>query len=217
MNFPELYHKYNREIWLTLTTIVWVLPYIFINKISVGRTEMSFNIYFDSVFPVLPVMVLIYVSSFVMVFMPYFFVKEKERFKAVAKGYLVAMLVGYITFLLLPIKALRPLITNTDIFSKMLQVLYSQDLPYNSFPSLHVGLSMLSALIIIHENKKWGREMLIWAVLIAISTLATKQHTLADVMGGIAVSLLGYFVFLRIIKNESHQSTRIIEIGSRSY
>ena len=199
MNLKEFYHKYSRELWLVFTTIVWTVPYFYINKFSVGRTEMGLNTYLDSVIPALPFTVLIYISIFIVVFMPYFIVKNKERFKAVAKSFLIGMFIGYFTFLVLPIKVIRAEIVNPDLFSKMLQILYSHDFPYNSFPSLHVGLSMLSALIINHENKSWGKVMLIWAVLIAISTLTTKQHTLVDVIGGLAVAMFSYWVYKKLI------------------
>lgn len=163
---------------------------------------MGLNTYLDSVIPALPFTVLIYVSIFIVVFMPYFIVKNKERFKAVAKSYLAGMGIGYLTFLLLPIKVIRPVIINPDLFSKMLQILYSHDFPYNSFPSLHVALSLLSGLIIYHENKSWGKVILIWAGLIALSTLTTKQHTIMDVLGGLTVGMFSYWVYLKLIREE---------------
>jgi membrane-associated phospholipid phosphatase len=206
MNLKEYYHKYTRECWLVLAVILWTVPYFYINSFSVGRTERGFDTFLDSALPSIPATVLIYISIFMMIFMPYVFIKSKEHFKAVAKSYIVGMFIGYLTFLLLPVKVIRPLITEMDIFSKMLNLLYTHDFPYNSFPSLHVGLSLLSGLIIYNENEKWGKWMILWAMLISLSTLTTKQHTLIDVAGGIAVSMVSYWAYLKLVKKEINSS-----------
>jgi len=206
MNLKEFYHRYTRECWLVLVVILWTVPYFYINSFSVGRTERGFNTFLDAALPAIPATVLIYISIFIMLFMPYAFVKNKSHFKALAKSYLVGMFIGYLAFLLLPVKVVRPLITQTDIFSKMLSMLYSRDFPYNSFPSLHVGLSLLSGLIIYNEDKKWGKWMILWAILITLSTLTTKQHTLIDVAGGVAVSMISYWAYLKLVKKEINSS-----------
>jgi membrane-associated phospholipid phosphatase len=48
-----------------------------------------------------------------------------------------------------------------------------------------------------------GRLAFVWASLVALSTLYTKQHYVADVLGGIAVAWLGYALFLRRFPREA--------------
>ncbi|MBI4983134.1 inositol phosphorylceramide synthase [Candidatus Woesearchaeota archaeon] len=207
MTPKEFYSKYTREIWLGITISIWIAPYFLINTFSQGRVELTLNTFLDQVFPVLPIMVLFYLSSFALVLAPYFAVENRERFKAAAKSYLLAMTVSYLTFLLFPVKAIRPAILSTDIFSRLLQWVYSADLPYNNFPSLHITLSLLSAWIINHENKKVGKWMILWAVMVLWSTLFTKQHTIIDVVGGLALSSIGYLAYKRLIRT-LHESTK---------
>lgn len=70
--------------------------------------------------------------------------------------------------------------------------------PYGNFPSMHVGLSVpVVAANFMTGGPVIGGVMLAWAVLIAVSTLFTKQHYILDVLAGIAggavISALVYF------------------------
>ncbi|MEK9158807.1 MAG: phosphatase PAP2 family protein [Patescibacteria group bacterium] len=65
------------------------------------------------------------------------------------------------------------------------------DSPTNCFPSLHVAIPIFLALAIWRGGKKIGILFLFWAILLALSTLTTKQHYLLDVFGGILTALLG--------------------------
>lgn len=59
---------------------------------------------------------------------------------------------------------------------------YNFDSGNNTFPSQHVNLSTLSGLVLLHSGyQRSGKLMLLWAVLIAASTLTTKQHFQIDV------------------------------------
>lgn len=200
MNFYTMnfYHKYQQEIWMIIVAFMWLIPYFLINAFSDGRTELTLNTYLDSLFPVVPLMTLVYISSFIVVILPYFLIKDKEKFKHLAWCYLGVMLIAYLIFIILPIKALRPEINGGGLFYNILLMVYSLDFPYNNFPSLHVGLSFLSSLIIFCENKKAGSYLLVWAGLIALSTLLIKQHTILDVLGGLILSIGAYFVYFKL-------------------
>jgi hypothetical protein len=59
---------------------------------------------------------------------------------------------------------------------------YNFDSGNNTFPSQHVNLSALSGLVLLHSGyQRSGKLMLLWALLIAASTLTTKQHFQIDV------------------------------------
>jgi len=141
-----------------------------------------------------------------MVFLPYLLIKEERTFKYVAWSYTGVMCFSYLVFLFFPIKAVRPEILGSGFFNQALGGLYSLDNPYNNFPSMHVALSFLCAFWINFQDKKWGKWAILWAVLITISTLTTKQHTLADVTAGLTVSLLVYGIFYRL-NHEPSQPT----------
>ena len=71
------------------------------------------------------------------------------------------------------------------------------DPPGNVFPSLHVAHTSSLALFLYHENRRLGRWVIALALLLAISTLTTKQHFVADVLSGFALAAAARFLFLR--------------------
>jgi len=217
MNKKEFYQKYLREIWMTVVTFIYFLPYILINRYSDGRTQTDFYGIIEQNIPVIPISIIVYVSCFILVFLPYFFVKDKKKFLNMAGSYLLVLVIAYTVFLIFPVKAVRPEIIGTTFFQQAMNLMYVLDGPYNMFPSLHVALSFLAAFWINSEKNKFGKIAILWAILISLSTLTTKQHTSADILGGLAVSLLAYALFTKIKrKDESQSTTRIIDSGQRS-
>jgi membrane-associated phospholipid phosphatase len=78
-----------------------------------------------------------------------------------------------------------------------LQFLYDADPPYNRFPSLHVAHSFVSALASYRVHRMLGCVAISCACLVALSTLLTKQHYVADLVARILLALVAYAVFLR--------------------
>jgi len=66
------------------------------------------------------------------------------------------------------------------------------DVDKNCQPSLHIANCWLVGLVYLRENR--GKSWLVgsWLVLLSFSTLATKQHYLWDVLGGVAVAVSVY-------------------------
>jgi hypothetical protein len=59
---------------------------------------------------------------------------------------------------------------------------YNFDSGNNTFPSQHINLSALCGLVLLHSGyKRSGKLLLLWSVLIAASTLTTKQHFQIDI------------------------------------
>jgi len=77
-----------------------------------------------------------------------------------------------------------------------LQWCFEADVPNNTFPSLHVGLSFTIAFGIMHLRKRIGWLYLIWAIAIAFSTVMVRKHFVMDVFGGIIIATLSYKIFI---------------------
>jgi membrane-associated phospholipid phosphatase len=73
-------------------------------------------------------------------------------------------------------------------------LLYTLDGPTNCLPSLHVALACIAALAIGEAERRARWAAWLWAALITISTLTTKQHYLADVVAGLCVAALGWMI-----------------------
>ncbi|MDA7416412.1 phosphatase PAP2 family protein [Xenophilus arseniciresistens] len=77
-----------------------------------------------------------------------------------------------------------------------LQFLKAADAGGNAFPSLHVAFAFYTALVIGSQLRSLGAPLgarafnWLWCLAILHSTLATHQHVLLDVLGGLATTWL---------------------------
>ena len=120
--------------------------------------------------------------------------KERDRFfcaDALAKGICFAL------FLLIPTTNIRPEIIGETIWDALMKLLYSVDAADNLFPSIHCLVSWL-CWIGIRKRKDisilYRHFSLVMAVAVCISTLTTRQHVIADVMGGVVLAEISYFL-----------------------
>ena len=81
-----------------------------------------------------------------------------------------------------------------------LEFLKARDVSGNACPSLHVGFAALSAAFLRSTlvqvgAPRWLRlANLAWAAMVVWSVLATRQHVLVDVAGGLAAAALAMWV-----------------------
>jgi membrane-associated phospholipid phosphatase len=80
----------------------------------------------------------------------------------------------------------------------------------NTFPSGHVGFSWLLYLSIAHsvENRKYKRYYLVWAMLIAVSTLVLKQHYIVDIFAGWLLAMACFYSVKYVIERKYANSKR---------
>ena len=87
-----------------------------------------------------------------------------------------------------------------NIFVRMCQALYRTDTPTNVFPSLHVFNSVAIFLAACDCNKlKKHKGLLVflgvWSLLIILSTMFIKQHSCYDVLAGIVMGVILYYLY----------------------
>jgi hypothetical protein len=76
-----------------------------------------------------------------------------------------------------------------DLSIAFLAFVYRIDPPGNVFPSLHVAHTFLIAFLLSMDRPRLGRLLLWMSIVLAASTLTTKQHFIADVAIGLAMAL----------------------------
>jgi len=153
----------------------------------------------DRLLPLTPTWALVYGALYLfLIVLPVFVVQQDEMIRRTVWAYLTVWTVSYTCFLLYPTFAPRPDEVMGNGFAVWgLRFLYDADPPYNCFPSVHVAHSFVSALACYRVHRTLGLVALSCASLVAISTLFTKQHYVADVIAGIFLALVAYAVFLR--------------------
>ena len=85
----------------------------------------------------------------------------------------------------------RPLLpAPADLSTSFLGFVYQIDPSGNVFPSLHVAHTFMITFLLSLERPRLGRLLLVMSILLALSTLTTKQHFIADVLAGLAMAFL---------------------------
>jgi membrane-associated phospholipid phosphatase len=201
--------------WRTVlaSALVSLAPlYFVIGDMTRGRAASAPALAFDRFVPLQPEWMLAYGSLYVFaVLLPLLVVRRQELFRRAVQSYLFVMILAYVGFLLYPTIAPRPAAVPGDGFAAWsLRLAYSLDPPHGCFPSLHVAYSFVSALTCYRVHRRVGVAAVLWAVVIGVSTLYTKQHYLVDVIAGAAAAFVAYGLFLR-----PHPRTAVSELDAR--
>ena len=91
-----------------------------------------------------------------------------------------------------------------NFFTWIVSIIYSMDTPTNAFPSLHVIGCFGIFFTVYHsqtlQKKRWAQILTpILMLLILVSTMLIKQHSLLDVLAAVPVSVVGYFLVYKLI------------------
>ena len=183
-----------------MVLLVSLVPlYLFIPDLNQGGTFHVPALPLDDAIPLQPVWAFIYGALyFFLIVLPVLIVRQEEHIRRTVNAYLLIWITAFIFFIVYPTVAPRPREVNGDGFAVWgLLLLYGSDPPYNCFPSLHVAHSFVSALACHRVHRGVGIAALVAASLVAVSTLFTKQHYVADVVSGVALAGIAHVVFLR--------------------
>ena len=123
-----------------------------------------------------------------------------ESFKKLMKFIIVSYSLTMMIYILFPnCQELRPLTFERDnIFTRFLAGFYQFDTNTNVCPSLHVTGSV--AVMVAAWNSKhfhtpgWRIVFGVTAVLISVSTVFLKQHSILDVFAAVPICILAYYV-----------------------
>ena len=194
-----------QPVTLPMVALFALIPfYIVIGHAIPGRTVHVPEVFLDRVIPLDPLWAPVYASLFLLVILPVFVVHQREHVRRTINAYLMVWLVGYAFFLAYPTLTPRPpRLADEGFFPWMLRAIYSTDVEYNCFPSLHVAQSFLSALTCYRVHRGVGIGAGIWATLVSLSTLFTKQHYVLDVLAGACLAYVSYAIFLRGFPREA--------------
>lgn len=155
----------------------------------------------DRLLPLVPLWALVYGALYAfLIVVPVLVVQQQELIRRTVWAYLTVWLVAYVGFLLYPTVAPRAemvTVPGQGFAVWGLQTLYDADPPYNCFPSIHVAHSFVSALACSRVHRTLGVIAILVASLVALSTLFTKQHYVADLAAGILLALTAWGLFLR--------------------
>ena len=156
----------------------------------------------DAKIPLIPAFILVYFGCYIFWVINYLLIslREEEIKYRFFTADLYARIICFLFFVFYPTTNVRPELVGNGIFVQGMRFLYQIDKPVNLFPSIHCMASWFCCIGIRRDKKipVWYKIVSVMiAVLVFVSTLVTKQHVIVDVIGGVVVAELTWFVSCR--------------------
>lgn len=180
---------------LVLSFLLYPVLNNYSNNASIARV---LKIWIDDYIPLIPIFSIPYIFylPFLFLTLSYFFFFT-NLFRSISVSFIFCQIVASLFFAFLQTTVARPNIVSTDIFSRLILLIYSKDQPFNCFPSLHVSLSIISGLYWVLKFPKIVLPMTVFVILICLSTVFVKQHYLVDIIGGLILAITSFYIGLR--------------------
>ena len=159
----------------------------------------SLAIPLDYQIPLVPWTILIYFGCYIFWVVNYILIYRRSR--EYAYRFFIAdflsRIVCLLFFVLYPTTLERPIVEESGFFYDAIRFLYWIDAPTNLFPSIHCLVSWFCFIGIVDDKTipLWYRIASFFiAVAVFVSTLTTRQHVILDVVGGVALAQICFWI-----------------------
>jgi len=119
---------------------------------------------------------------------------ENSMFRSFIAACLITSTIAVTTFSLFPTYVPAATIHGNDVWASVLRPIHENWGRYNALPSGHIYITVLLALF---YDRWYPRYKFLWIlipVFVSLSTLFTGQHYIADIIAGLIVAILGYYL-----------------------
>ncbi|MBR3338640.1 MAG: phosphatase PAP2 family protein [Lachnospiraceae bacterium] len=167
-----------------------------------GYVDVSSNL--DSLIPFCEIFIVPYISWFLFqaIWVVLVFIIDRKTYDQLTTMLMVGMTVFLVVSILVPTRlSLRPyFIPRNNIFVKWCLLLWKVDTPTNVWPSIHVfNTTALMMTLFTSENailkkKSVQIPVVFWCVMIILSTMFLKQHSIGDVLSALVLNGISYEV-----------------------
>lgn len=184
---------------LILNFVTYFVTRLFTN----GRVHHSMALPLDARIPFLPGFVVVYLLAFAQWVICYVMIaRENEKLcRYVCRGELIAKLCCLVAFVVYPTTILRPEITGSGIWDELTKFIYYMDAPNNLFPSIHCleSWTCFRGIMQIKRLPGWvAPVVLVFSLLVFVSTVCLKQHVVVDMVAAVFVVELGLWISRKI-------------------
>lgn len=196
----------NRKIWLFCYVPVFLLWFFALEQVTPEHLFVVTNP-LDHLIPFCEYFIIPYVLWFPYLIggLVYFFWKEEDGdFFKLGFTLIAGLTVCLIIYMIFPnAQELRVAsYPNGNVFTRLVQALQEFDTPTNVCPSIHVFSTVAVCIAFLHSRrlrKKWWIPAMAvtLAVLICLSTVFLKQHSVTDVTCAWVLNAVLYFIFYR--------------------
>jgi membrane-associated phospholipid phosphatase len=183
---------------LSLMLIIPILN-IFYGLLNNGhRGAGSLIIDLDRSIPFLKIFIVPYLIwyPFIMLGLIYLCLKDRSTYLRTLFAFAGGLAVCYVIYYFYQTTVPRPILSGSDLLSRLVAFTYATDQPFNCFPSIHV-LSTYLIMIGMSASEQTSRGIRwfthIFGIMIILSTLFVKQHVVLDVAGAVLVAEVLFF------------------------
>ena len=201
MKIRSFLKKYNHA-WVFLYTLIYLPWFAYLEK-TVTTHFYEIHSKIDDYIPFIEYFIVPYLLWFAYMLIGglFIFFTDKREFYKMASFGITGMTLFLIICTVFPNGLhLRPTtFAHDNIFVDLVRQLYATDTPTNVLPSIHVYNSITIAIAIgrskVLKNKCWIKAAsYVLAVLIILSTVFLKQHSITDVVCAFAIASAAYCV-----------------------
>ncbi|MBQ0001691.1 MAG: phosphatase PAP2 family protein [Clostridiales bacterium] len=201
----EIYQKYKHGLVIGIFSLFYLFAFRYLEARPIHGYHVVHTV-FDDFIPFCEYFIIPYALWFPYMFGTFFyfifFNKNKKEYYQFTFNMILGMSVFLVVSYFYPnIQYLRPTtFANNNIFTQAVRFLYKVDTPTNILPSIHVYNSLAIHMAINScealRDKKWVRRgSLVLCILIVLSTMFLRQHTVVDVVMGITLAMFGTVIF----------------------
>lgn len=189
---------------------IFGLLFAFLERFYVVETYHPMHSYIDDLIPFHEIFVIPYMFWFVLLvgMHLYTLLYDTKSFRKMMYFIIFTHSITILIYFIFPTcQELRPTEFERDnILTRFMQSFYSLDTNTNVFPSIHVIGSLAVMFTAWHckrlKNPIWKIAFTIIAILICLSTVFLKQHSVLDGFAAIIISIVAY-IFCFLVRGKS--------------
>lgn len=215
--------KYKHGFIILIYSIVYTLLFAYLERQTFYGYHVVHTV-FDDAIPFCEYFIVPYMLWFpymVLAVLYFIFInKNKHEYYQLIFNLMMGMTIFLIVSYVYPnIQHLRPAeFPRDNIFTDMVRWLYRTDTPTNILPSIHVFNSLAIHMSLTNCEALRGRRgircgSLMLTVLIILSTMFLKQHSVIDVCLGATLALFGFLLFYPQQAHEAVKRPVVVNAG----
>ena len=163
--------------------------------------------------PLIKIFIYFYDSWYPFIILCAFIVYKKDRnlYYLLVLSMMLSAFLAHITFIIFPTMVVRPDIEVNNLTDIVLYLTYKGDSPaVNCLPSVHCIYCFVTSYYIFKcQNLKFKTIIIIYSLIIVLSTLFTKQHIVEDVILSLIYTITSIFI-INIFKEKLKIYTKFI-------
>ncbi|WP_295199495.1 phosphatase PAP2 family protein [uncultured Chryseobacterium sp.] len=195
--------KIRRQAYaLTLCTVVFMVVYNLCTWYASSLDHVpSFTFDFEKSIPFVPWSIIPYMAGGLFFCLVFFSCKDKHQLKILTWRMLFVIVTAGIFFIITPLRFSfpKPEVPHA-ILGMPFSFLKTFDSPFNQSPSLHITFAFIFWSV-FKDLSKWRNFLMIWLILLGISTLTTYQHHIIDILTGAILAHVS-FIIIPYYKND---------------